>query len=802
MSLRQTPGFRQLTRFLFHPGCLFLLTFGFLLPTLPLWAEAPTSGDSVPLPECRPSSSAPVNWTIEVHDPSGAALPGAWIRLSCGTVSVGGRTGSDGAAALRVQPGSWQLSVQADGFALEERLIGVQTVNAVPLQVAMRVASANDTVIVTAAAGYVAFSSETGSKMDVPLVEVPQSISVIDQQELQSRNVTTVNEALRYTPGVEADEYGVEQRYDWLKLRGFTADTYGVFRDGMRWNSLAGKMDPYELESVEIIKGPSSVLYGEAPPGGLVNLVTKRPPTEPLRELQVQFGSYDRRQIQDDFGGPIGHSQIWSYRLTGLLRNSGTQVNYTPDNRRLIAPALTWRPGERSNLTLTGDWQHDNTRWSQFLPASGTLFHDNPNGIIPVETFVGEPGWEKVIRDQASVGYAADHHFVDGWALHQNFRYQHVNFQGSTVYGIGFVPGSSELLNRSAVTYPQINDIDTIDSRATRHVARGDWDHAFLGGYDYTHLGTETRASFGSIAPINVFHPVYGAAIGALIPYNLTNILLEQHGGYLQDQIKYKQRLIFTLGGREDWAVDDVKDFAANNTTHQNDSKFTGRAGVTYLTSSGIAPYFSYSTSFQPTTGVDFYGKAYKPSDGTQEEVGVKVQPRTWNGFFTASFFNIDQTNVQVADPNNPLNSVQTGSVNSRGVELEGLANLAHGFNLHGGYSLVRTDQGKGTWLPQTPRNQGSLLADYTVSEGKLSGFGGNAGVRFVGQSMGDSANTLAIPNYTLMDAAIRYHWHAREFGVNATNLLDRRYVATCTGVAYCGYGFARDVAGVLQYHF
>jgi iron complex outermembrane receptor protein len=304
------------------------------------------------------------------------------------------------------------------------------------------------------------------------------------------------------------------------------------------------------------------------------------------------------------------------------------------------------------------------------------------------------------------------------------------------------------------------------------------------------------------VAPINVYHPVYGASIPELTPYNTTNLLLEQHGLYAQDQIKVKQHLIFTLGGREDWALNDVKDLAANSSTHQDDAKFTGRAGVTYLTNSGIAPYFSYATSFQPTTGVDYYGKAYKPSDGKQEEAGVKIQPHTWNGFFTASFFNIDQTNVQTADPNNPLNTVQTASVNSRGVELEALANVARGLNLHGGYSLVRTDAGKGAWLSQTPRNQVSMLADYTAPEGKLSGLGGNFGVRFVGLSYGDTANSVEIPNYTLFDGALRYSWRSAQFGINGTNLFDTRYVATCTGVAYCGYGFARNVNGSIQYHF
>ncbi|WP_420237546.1 TonB-dependent siderophore receptor [Telmatobacter bradus] len=763
---------------------------------------APLSG-SASETVCSLKTGAAIDWPVTVSDAQGAALAGAQVRLSCGTVVLQARTNATGQAEINAQPGRWQLSVEAPGFATNTESVVLDGPTSKPLAVRLRVASASDTVTVVADAGFIATTSNTGSKLDVPLIEVPQSISVVNREQLEARAVDTVNAALYYTPGVETDQYGVEQRYDWMLIRGFSADTYGIFRDGMRWNSLAGKMDPNELESVEVLKGPSSVLYGEAPPGGLVNLVTRRPPQQPVHTITGEFGSYDHRQVVADFGGPLPKNKSLTYRLTGLVRNSGTQVNYTPDDRRLIAPALSWRPSAMTDVTLLGDWQHDQTRWSQFLPASGTLYNNNPNGLIPISTFVGEPDWEHVYREQASLGWIANHRFADGWTVAQNFRFQHINFEGSTVYGLGFDGTSTTMLSRSADTYPQINDIYTLDTRTTRHFRTGNWEHTFLGGYDFVHMMTQTRASYGAATDINVYHPVYGGSIGTLTPYNYTGLLTEQHGGYLQDQIKLRNKLVFTLGGREDWAIsDDTNHLTPSSSTHQNDSKFTGRAGVTYLASNGIAPYFSYSTSFQPTSGTNYYGQAYKPSDGKQEEVGVKIQPHTWNGFVTASYFNIDQTNVQTTDPNNPLNTVQTAQVNSRGVELEALANVARGLNLHGGYSLVRTDTGGGLWEPQAAKNQASLLADYTTPSGKLAGLGGNLGVRFVGRNFGDSANTLSIPGFTLLDAALRTDWRLLRFSVNVSNLLDRRYIATCTGTAYCDYGYARDVKGSVQLHF
>jgi iron complex outermembrane recepter protein len=765
---------------------------------------------------CSIKSTDPLlSVSITVKDPSAAIVQRAAIDLRCGDTVVNAQTAADGTAALRLHPGTYHLTVLAPGFSDYLQTLTIAS-PAKTIDVTLAPGSATDVINVTADSGFVPFASNAGSKTGALLIEVPQSISIINTREMEARGVITMNEALRYTPGVQADEYGFEPRFDWLKIRGFSAETFGVFRDGMRFNSLSGKLDPYELESVEVLKGPSSVLYGQVPPGGLINQVTKRPPAERQNEIGVQFGAYDRRQIQGDFGGPIDKQQIWRYRLLGLVRDSGTQVDFTPDNRRLIAPSLTWHPSDRTNITGLADWQHDGTRWSQFLPSQGTLTF-NPNGIIPVSTFVGEPDWEKVKRDQASLAYTGDHLFTDGWNFHSNYRYQYINFQGTTVYGNGFdpsIPNNFNLVARTAYALPRWNHINTIDNRALRRFQTSNWEHTVLFGYDYAHVDIKSKQGFVSMPNIDIFHPVYGAPVPALNYYIDQDSLLQQHGLYAQDQIKYKNHLVFTLGGRQDFAINDVKDFLTPSaSSSQTDNRFTGRAGVTYLTDMGIAPYFAYSTSFLPNPATPIYNgpnQPYtqaKPSDGRQFEGGVKIQPRTWNSFITASLFDLTETNVIVTDA--AFNSLQSGKVRSRGVELEGVAELGHGLNLHAGYSLTATTTLEdatpaniGKWLPQTPRNLTSFLADYTVHDGILSGLGGNFGVRFVGTAAGDSANTIFVPNYTLLDGALRYGWRNTLFSVNATNLTDRRYVATCSGVNYCGYGYARNVIGSAKYRF
>ncbi len=772
---------------------------------------------------CAASTSAtPVAVAVRVVDQSDAALVEAAIQVRCGATMLNAITDDKGEARFNLHPGRYEVTTRLPGFSDNVRMVELpMTIG--PLVVKMSVGAVTDTVNVSADAGFVPYASNAGSKTNALLVAVPQSISIINEQEMQSRCVITVNEALRYTPGVTADEYGVEPRFDWLKIRGFDAQTFGIYRDGMRFNSLSGKLDPFELESVEVLKGPSSVLYGEVPPGGLINQVTKRPSPERTTSVSGVFGSYARRQGQLDTTGAFDHAGVYQYRLLGLIRDSGTQTNFTPDNRRIIAPAFTWQPSERTNFTLLADYQHDRTQWSQFLPASGTLT-PNPNGVLPLSTFLGEPGLDYVLRNQGSAAYTADHLFVDGWDLHSNYRYQYINFKGQTVYGNGFDGASTMNVTRSLFATPNVDRINTVDTRALRRFAVGSrFEQTLLFGYDYQRLDQNGQTYFVyGVGDINAYHPVYGQIHLAPAPPSVnTDAILNQHGLYAQDQIKLDHHLILTLGGRQDFANNAITNLITpfSSSSHL-DEKLTGRAGVTYLTGSGVAPYFAYSTSFLPNAGALVYDSATMlpdlaavPSLARQSEGGVKFQPRNASSFLTASLFQINETNVLVY--NSAFTQFQAGEVRSRGIELEGVVSVARGLNFHGGYTHnatvtliaanLPTDSSQlsvGKWLPQTPRNTVTALADYTRAQGRFRGIGGNFGVRFNGTNAADSANSFFIPNYALLDASLRFGFHHMLYSVNATNVTDKRYVATCTSTAACYYGYSRNVLGTATYHF
>ena len=236
--------------------------------------------------------------------------------------------------------------------------------------------------------GYVAKISRTATKTDTPIDETPQSISVITSDQFTDQGAKSVQEILRYSAGVTADQYGLDSRSDNYSIRGADAVPY---LNGLRFINTfyteTTRPDPYSLERVEILRGPSSMLYGAGGVGGIVNLVTKRPQEVARNEIGFSLGNFDQKQIQADFTGPVADTDTLFYRLVLLGRDADTQVNYVEDKRTLIAPSLTWKPDDKTSFTLLAQHQRNETgSTAQFLPWSGVLT-PNPNGKLDYDTF-------------------------------------------------------------------------------------------------------------------------------------------------------------------------------------------------------------------------------------------------------------------------------------------------------------------------------------------------------------------------------------------------------------------------------
>lgn len=679
--------------------------------------------------------------------------------------------------------------------------------------------------------GYSARQSATGTKTDTPLLETPQSISVVTKDQIKDQGAQTVQDALQYTPGVSIQSYGANAFFDGFKVRGFDAPQYldglRLPRDGIQF--AMPKIETYGLERLEVLKGPSSGLYGQTDPGGFINMISKRPTATPHYEVEGTFGSFNRIQGAFDIGGPIDRNGEFLYRLVGLARQSDTQTDFMQDNKLFIAPSFTWRPTTDTTFTILSHYQKiDNKGYQQYVPGQ-VSFLPNPNGRVPYSRYIGEPGLDGYKLEQAAIGYEFEHRFDNNLQFRQNLRYMEVTNDLQSVRSEGmfspiFPPTpastSTTLVARSYNYVMSKAQNLTVDNQLQADFRTGLLTHKVLVGLDYLNQTGSSDYRSAGIAPINAFDPVYGVTAvppaSSLAPFMLLNNKINQVGLYAQDQIKL-DRWTLSLTGRQDFVNTELVSLASYpnpGTYRRSDAAQTGRVGLNYLFDFGLSPYANYSTSFVPNANASRNGQAFKPTTGEGWEAGVKFQPVGTNLMLTAAYFDIKQNDVLTADPVNFLFSVQTDAVRSRGVELEARGNITRELEIIAGYShtdakITESVVGaQGKYVNGVPIDQASLWAKYTWFDGPLAGLGLGAGVRYAGESYGDLYNTFVLPDYTLFDASVSYDfayvrpdlkgWSAQ---VTAKNLTNRYYVASClTGLAYCGLGTARTVLGTLKY--
>ncbi len=660
---------------------------------------------------------------------------------------------------------------------------------------------------------YKADTSTVGTKTDTPLIETPQSISVITNDQMEAQNVSTLAETLRYTPGVQSEPFGFEPRMTQIKMRGFDATDTGLYKDGLKLVNpgfaVSYNLEPYGAERVEVPRGPASVLYGQASAGGLVNYVSKRPSFDPFGEIKFEAGTYDRLQGELDVGGALDKQKTVAYRLTALGRDSATQIDYVNDNRVYVAPALTWKPNDKTTLTFLSHYQKDETQPSQRFPANGTLY-GNPNGRIPSNRFTGEPGVDRYNREEFAVGYALEHRVNDALTLRQNTRYYNNELDVRSVYTAALQPDQRTISRYYYEIDGKVHGFN-LDNQAQFKFLTGAVNHTLLAGLDFQHTDATNVLPFGGAPDLDIYNPVYGGIIPAASPSTNDAMTQDQTGLYLQDQIKLTEKWRASLGGRFDMADSETTDRLSGTRTTQSDSKPTGRAGLTYLADNGLAPYFSYAQSFLPALGRDTAtGNAFKPETGEQYEFGIKFQPKNQNSFITLAYFDLTRQNFLTLDPGT-YRSVQKGEAHSSGVELEGLASFDNGLNLTAGYTYLDAEVTKSSFadevgepLEYAPTHKATLWADYTVPSGIAKGWGIGGGARYIGASYGNTyyaRNDIEVPGYVLFDSTVHYTWKQVQLAFNMQNMLDKEYVATAFGDS-ATYGPRRVITGSIKYSF
>ncbi|MGR1129534.1 ferrichrome porin FhuA [Escherichia coli] len=713
-----------------------------------------------------------------------------------------------------------------------------------------------DTITVTAApapqesawgpaATIAARQSATGTKTDTPIQKVPQSISVVTAEEMALHQPKSVKEALSYTPGVAVGTRGASNTYDYLIIRGFAADGQsqnnylnGLKLQGNFYNDAV--IDPYMLERAEIMRGPVSGLYGKSSPGGLLNMVSKRPTTEPLKEVQFKAGTDSLFQTGFDFSDALDDDGVYSYRLTGLARSANAQQKGSEEQRYAIAPAFTWRPDDKTNFTFLSYFQNEpETGYYGWLPKEGTV-EPLPNGKrLPTDFNEGAKN-NTYSRNEKMIGYSFDHEFNDTFTVRQNLRFAQNKVSQKSVYGYGMcsdplytkdqealkaspclsIPQSQwgHTLTRQYVIDNEKLENFSVDTQLQSKFATGSVDHTLLTGVDFMRMRNDIDSWFGyagSVAPSDIYNLDrsdfdFGAHPNPSGPYRVL-LKQKQTGLYVQDQAQWDKVLV-TLGGRYDWADQSSFNRDYGNKSERDDKEFTWRGGVNYLFDNGVTPYFSYSESFEPASQTDANGDLFAPSKGKQYEVGVKYVPEDRPIVVTGALYQLTKTNNLMADPNGSLFSVEGGEIRARGVELEAKAALSASVNVVGSYTYTDAEYTtdttyKGNTPAQVPKHMASLWADYTFFDGPLSGLTLGTGGRYTGSSYGDPANSFKVGSYTVVDALVRYDlarvgMAGSNVALHVNNLFDREYVASCFNTYGCFWGAERQVVATATFRF
>jgi iron complex outermembrane receptor protein len=657
-----------------------------------------------------------------------------------------------------------------------------------------------------------------GTKTDTSLIETPQPISIITQDVFRAQGAISIADTLRYVAGVQTNPYGPDSRVDGANIRSLDPLQ---FRDGMRdlFSYYASiRADPYNFSRIEVVRGPASVLFGQASLGGIINMVSKTPEFEAAGEVSAVYGSFGRKEAMADFTGPI--TDTIAARIVGRVRDAGTQVDHVPDDRVLIAPSIRWRPSDSTDITLLGLYQEDDGgSTSQFLPIVGTLY-PNVNGELPHDTFVGVPGWDRYSGRLLQGTAIIEQRFGENVKLSLKARYIDSDLDYFTHYansygpiagepdpaigpGDPFVPGTNQrIIGRyTDGSYATMNVFSSDNNVQFKFDTGAAVEHLLLAGVDYSWHRVK-KDYFGGFSYIDLYDP--DDPVRNTLP-ELSDPVRGEQGGqtqtglYVQDQIRFWDRVSVVLGARHDNVT--TRSFG----DREKAKATTFRAGIIGELAWGISPFFSYTESFLPISGSLEDGSPFKPQTGRQFEAGIKWQPDP-NTMVTGTVYHIKDRNRPVAGPN-PDFQIQAGELTSKGYELEAIRTLPGDFDIILNYSYTKVTPA----LDNVSKHNWSAWGTKTIRTGDDLSLRLGAGVRYTGRNVSTGGAfsydpfvpwTIETPSVTLVDALVEVNWKQWTLSVNANNLLGKEYYSACLARGDCFDGADRNVMAALRYSF
>jgi iron complex outermembrane receptor protein len=641
-----------------------------------------------------------------------------------------------------------------------------------------------------------------GTKTETPIIETPQPITVITADQYLAQGAISISDTVKYGASVLANPYGRDTRIDGFNIRGIDALQ---FRDGMRdifsyYASITS--DPYNFSRVEIVRGPASVLYGQGSIGGLVNLVSKTPEFRSGGEINLVYGSYDRKEAMGDVN--IALADNLAIRAVARVRDADTYIDHVPDDRVMFAPSVRWQPTPATDIVLTGLYQEDDTgSTSQFLPIVGTF---RPNSVAGEQldryTFVGKPGWDRYAGRSLQGGGSITHQFSDNVRLSLKARYIDSDLEYNTHYADSYSnpenPFGAD--GRTIGLYADASDarmnVFSTDNNLQFNFNTGaNIEHKLLVGVDYS-WNKVSKGYAGGVETVDLYDIDYDA----LLTYDPSGAFFsesqKQLGIYVQDQIRFYDRVSVVLGARRD---------RVTGSSGQKDNATTFRAGIIGEVGAGFSPFFSYTESFLPVAGsVQDVGGVpiapYRPLTGTQYEAGVKWQPAP-STLVTITAFKIKERNRVLYLANSA--TTQSGVLNTKGFEVEASHTLSGNFELLANYGYSKLKSEVNTSLDYMPRHTASIWSTKTFGLPDAGQLRLGAGVVYNGKSVSTSSLwSIITPSRTTVDALAEINWQNWRFALNATNLLNNKFYASCLARGDCFMGAPRNVMGTIGFRF
>lgn len=622
----------------------------------------------------------------------------------------------------------------------------------------------------------VAKDTTGGGRMATPILDTPASVSVITSKEIQERAAESVEQVLQYTSGVTTDFYGSDDRFDYFKIRGFDALMY---RDGLVIGRPFGGLreEPFAFERVEVLKGANSAGFGVSDPGGAVNYVTKRPRSERFGEVYATGGSFDHGETGLDFGDNITADDTLSYRITGKFKRSDEEYDYSRDDENFIMGGLTWRPGDDTSLSVVFDHLDRDG-----VPGSG----GHPVGTdFSRDRFFGEPDFNYRDINRNTVSVFLDHDFGDGLTFSSNTRYSRSRSNFGYAYISSTPTDGSTIADRAFFANDGSDKQFIVDAHVQYDASIENLASRTLFGVEYNTYNTDSANFWGAAPGIDWTNQVYTGAPASVPIFANTRDDQKTRGIYLQEELTLFDRVIATVGLRNDWLDLDETDELSGSTSTGDFSEFTKRLGLTYKITDELAAYASYAESVAPPqVGTD-------PETGKQYEVGIKYQPTEFPAIFTAAVYDLTKENITVTDPATFLQS-SIGKVRHRGIDLEAKAEITNNISVIGAYSYIDsnivengTGGNEGNRLALVPAHFASAWATYTLDGNGTRGdmtFG--VGTRYTGSYYFSDANTSKSKANVVFDASFTYNIQENTtFQVNVSNIFDEKHVA------YGGFG-------------